>query len=160
MSASSSSSAAAAAPARGAFGARGAFAAPMGARASVAAAAADPRETRQNQEITALLLLINNPISHPTLHTIMTHYDILKDAGAPPGVSGSGKVLLKKTLSKVTTPPAKTHINKFSNPLSAPRGESTKTASADFFQTLDLAIKRSTYKSIIKKMKRENKYFQ
>jgi len=156
-SSSSSSSAAAAAPAPvrsdGSLNENGVF--PAAAPAPAAAAAADTRETQQGREIAALRLIIDNDTRHPTLHTIMTHYDILKDAAVPPGITGTGKALLTKALSKIITKPARDHINRYKNPLLAPPGEpNRKSASADFFQTLDLAINQTRYKSIVKKIGR------
>ena len=125
------------------------------AAAPAPAAAAPTRESQQRAEIIALSSIIDNDSRHPLLHTIMTHYDILKDAAVPPGITGPGKALLTKALSKIITKPARDHINKYKNPLPPPPGEQNrKSASADFFQTLDLAINQTRYKSIVKKIGR------
>ena len=146
-SSSSSSSAAAAAPVRSGDS--------LNENGASPAAAAATRESQQRAEIAALRLIIDNDTRHPTLHTIMTHYDILKDAAVPPGITGTGKALLTKALSKIITKPARDHINRYKNPLLAPPGEpNRKSASADFFQTLDLTINQTRYKSIVKKIGR------
>ena len=78
--------------------------------------------------------MITNPLNHSLLHTIMTYYDILKDAHASPSVMAKNNELLYKALKSVITDEAEKKIK-----------ELNITQPHSFFDTFENAINGTSY---------------
>ena len=94
----------------------------------------DTRNNSEEPNVIKIRSMITNPLNHSLLHTIMTYYDILKDAHASPSVMAKNNELLYKALKSVITDEAEKKIK-----------ELNITQPHSFFDTFENAINGTSY---------------